>query len=167
MANGYKSIIYPEMTRSLSAREKIDDDAEHYCAIHSPPRRKKMLQDKVKTGIEKIKSLKQIEQNKDLTAKYVSQTKQKSQVRLQRSASERIPNRNSSSFLVKKEGRQQKRISNEVAGSLSLSKKVTFNSAENEEQKKSSKDSLVKTVPDIKNTSPSPITTRRSVTLPK
>ena len=129
-----------------------------------------MLQDKVKTGIEKINSLKQIEQNKDMTAKYVNETKQKpqAQVRLQRSASERISNRNSSSFLVKREGRQQQRISNEVAvGNLSLSKKVTFNSAENEEQKRSSKDSLVKTVPDIKNTSPSPSTTRRSVTLPK
>ena len=156
------------MTRSLSAREKIDDDAEHYCAIHSPPRRKKMLQDKVKTGIEKINSLKQIEQNKDMTAKYVNETKQKPQVRLQRSASERVSNRNSSSFLMKREGRQQQRISNEVAvGNLSLGKKVTFNSAENEEQKRSSRDSLVKTVPDIKHTSPSPSTTRSSVTLPK
>ena len=144
------------MTRSLSAREKIDDDAEHYCAIHSPPRRKKMLQDKVKTGIDKLNSLKQIEQNKDMTAKYVNETKPKHQVRLQRSASERIPNRNSSSLLVKRESRQ-------VAGNLILSKKVTFNSAEKEEQTKSTKDSLVKTVSDIKNTSQSP----RSVTLPK
>ena len=127
-----------------------------------------MLQDKVKTGIEKINSLKQIEQNKDMTAKYVNETKHKPQVRLQRSASERVSNRNSSSFLMKREGRQQQRISNEVAvGNLSLSKKVTFNSAENEEQKRSSRDSLVKTVPDIKNASPSPSTTRRSVTLPK
>ena len=155
------------MTRSLSAREKIDDDAEHYCAIHSPPRRKKMLQDKVKTGIDKINSLKQIEQNKDMTTKYVNEEKPRLQVRLQRSASERISNRNSSSLFVKRDKRQQEqRISNEVASNLSLSKKVTFNSAKVEEEKKSSKDSLVK-ISDVRNTSPSPSPARRPATLPK
>ena len=138
------------MTRSLSAREKIDDDAEHYCAIHSPPRRKKMLQDKVKTGIDKINSLKQIEQNKDMTTKYVNEEKPKLQVRLQRSASERIPNRNPSTLLVKKEKNQ--------------SRKIAINSERSEEQKKIRKDSTTKTTTDIKIVSPSPSATRRSVT---
>ena len=151
------------MTRSLSAREKIDDDAEHYCAIHSPPRRKKLLQDKVRTGHDKINSLKQIEQNKDLTAKSVKETKLKPQVRLQRSASERIPSRNASSVLMKKDSRQQQRISNE--GNQSLSRKVTFNSSEaKEEQKKFSKDPPIKSISDIKNSSPSASPARRSVT---
>merc|ERR1719220_2057000 len=100
-----------------------------------------MLQDKVKTGIDKINSLKQIEQNKDLTAKYVKETKLKQQVRLQRSASERIPNRNASSLLMKKDSRPQQRISHEVGGNQSLSRKVTFNS---EEQMKFPKDSPMK-----------------------
>ena len=142
------------ITRSLSAREKIDEDAEHYCAIHSPPRRKKMLQDKVKTGIDKINSLKQIEQNKDLTAKYVKETKLKQQVRLQRSASERIPNRNASSLLMKKDSSPQQRISH--GGNQSLIRKVTFNS---EEQMKFPKDSPTKAISEIRNTP-----ARRSVT---
>ena len=124
-----------------------------------------MLQDKVQTGIEKINSLKQIEQNKDLTAKSVKETKVRQQVRLQRSASERIPNRNAPSLLMKKkDSRQQQRISNEVTGNLS--RKVTFNSEANEEQKKQfSKDSPIKkTFSDIKNPSPSPSLARRSIT---
>ena len=152
------------ITRSLSAREKIDDDAEHYCAIHSPPRRKKLLQDKVRSGHDKINSLKQIEQKKDETAKSLNETKVKHPVRLQRSASERIPNRNASSLLMKKDSRQQQRISNEVAGNHSLSRKVTFNSEANEEQKKFSKDSPIKTISESKNSSPNPIPARRSVT---
>ena len=46
-----------------SEKLRIDDEAEHYCALHSPPRRRKVLQDKVKNGQEKLNSLKRIEKN--------------------------------------------------------------------------------------------------------
>ena len=154
------------MTRPLSAREKIDEDAEHYCAIHSPPRRKKLVQDKVKTGFEKINSLKKIEENKDKAAKYGDLITQKQQVRLQRSASERIANRNPSTLLIKKDLKQQQRSANDGASNSSLSKKITINSEANEEKKKFSKDSSIKTNPDIKTNSPSPSMSRRSV-IPK
>ena len=41
--------------------EKIDEEAENYCALHSPPRRRKFLKEKVEEGMAKINSLKQIE----------------------------------------------------------------------------------------------------------
>ena len=46
-----------------SEKLKIDEEAEHYCAVHSPPRRRKVLLDKVKTGQEKLNTLKRIEKN--------------------------------------------------------------------------------------------------------
>ena len=46
-----------------SERLKLDEEAEHYCAVHSPPRRRKVLQDKVKNGREKLNTLKMIEKN--------------------------------------------------------------------------------------------------------
>ena len=46
-----------------SERLKLDEEAEHYCAVHSPPRRRKILQDKVKNGREKLNTLKMIEKN--------------------------------------------------------------------------------------------------------
>ena len=63
----------------LSAQLKIDEEAEHYCRVHSPKRRRKVVQDKVKTGMEKLNTLKMIE--KDVEDGVV---KERSNVRLAR-----------------------------------------------------------------------------------
>ena len=47
----------------FSAQLKIDEEAEHYCRVHSPKRRRKVVQDKVKTGMEKLNTLKMIEKD--------------------------------------------------------------------------------------------------------
>ena len=33
---------------------KIDSEAEHYCAVHSPPRRRRVVRDKVSRGMETV-----------------------------------------------------------------------------------------------------------------
>ena len=112
----------------FSAQPKIDEEAEHYCRVHSPKRRRKVVQDKVKTGMEKLNTLKMIE--KDVEDGVV---KERSNVRLTRSTSVRM----TSSSSVTTKGRSMtngvhpqtasKKEPSKVTGQH-LAKKVTFKS---------------------------------------
>ena len=132
-------IFFPE-------RAKVDEEAEHYCAIHSPPRRRRMVMDKVQTGREKINSLKEIEKKKD------------SQVSLQRSASLRT--RDSTQFSKTANQRQKMTKEKNDSGEESLGKKVTFQG--HKKVTESKKESLTNVT-----TAQSPSMPRRSATLPR
>ena len=112
----------------FSAQLKIDDEAEHYCRIHSPTRRRRVVQDKVKTGMEKLNTLKKIE--KDVENGNV---KERSNVRLTRSASVKV----TSSSSVTAKGRNMTNGMHPQTASKTepskftrqnLAKKVTFKS---------------------------------------
>ena len=119
----------------FSAQLKIDDEAEHYCRVHSPTRRRKVVQDKVKTGMEKLNTLKMIE--KDVEDGVV---KERANVRLTRSASVKMT---SSSSLTTKQGRNMTNGMHPHTASKTepskinrqhLAKKVTFKSNLEEEK---------------------------------
>ena len=126
----------------------MDEEAEHYCAIHSPPRRRRQLQDKVRSGRDKINSLKQLELNKDIPVR--------PRVTLQRSVSERTQVRPSA--LVRNDNQRQRTLKDSTS-------KVTVNADKKDIDSK--KDSLIKNVPDIKINPRSPGVPRRSAPLPK
>lgn len=120
-----------EMSRKIflfSAQLKIDDEAEHYCRIHSPTRRRKVVQDKVKTGMEKLNTLKKIE--KDVEDGNV---KERSNMRLTRSASVKVT---SSSSVTAKGRNMTNGMHSQTASKTEpsrftrqhLAKKVTFKS---------------------------------------
>ena len=114
---------------SISAQLKIDDEAENYCRVHSPNRRRKVVQDKVKTGMEKLNTLKMIE--KDIEDGVV---KERSNVRLTRSASARMMTSSSSLTTMERSmtnGMHPQTTSKKELSKVTrqhLAKKVTFKS---------------------------------------
>ena len=131
----FEEICPKKLKPSFSAQLKIDDEAEHYCRVHSPTRRRKVVQDKVKTGMEKLNTLKMIE--KDIEDGVV---KERANVRLTRSASVKMT---SSSSLTTKQGRNMTNGMHPHTASKTepskihrqhLAKKVTFKSNLEEEK---------------------------------
>ena len=124
----FEEICPKKLKPSFSAQLKIDDEAEHYCRVHSPNRRRKVVQDKVKTGMEKLNTLKMIE--KDIEDGVV---KERSNVRLTRSASVRMTSSSSLTTMGRRMTNRMhpqttsKKEPSKVTRQL-LAKKVTFKS---------------------------------------
>ena len=122
----------------------------------------------MRTGIDKINSLKQIEQNKDRPAvkpavKPAVQPAVQPQVKVQRSSSVKIPSRSAATLVRSGSQRQKDSKERNLTNIQTSNKKVTFNS----EKSLSDKKSLIEAPSDTRSTPRSPKVVKKSVTSPK